>query len=105
MATDDTTSDEIEAPTPDREPTDDNRINHLFSAVAEHAETGDSELILREPFTGAGEPDRFRLRLWHPNSGETDIGLRYTPKQFEAFLHGLRMAYEGRISRRADTDD
>jgi len=105
MATDDTNSDEIEAPTPDREQTDDNRINHLFSAVAEHAETGDSELILREPFTGAGEPDRYRLRLRHPDTGETDIGPSRNRDEFEAFLHGLRMGYEERISSKARTDE
>jgi len=105
MATDDTNSDEIEAPTPDREPTDDNRINHLFSAVAEHAETGDSELIIREPFTAAFEPTRYRLRLRHPDSGETDIGPAAEREAFEAFLHGMRLAYRGRISSKADTDD
>lgn len=67
--------------------------------VKPDVDTGESQLFIHEPYTGANEPNRYRLRLRHPDSGETDISPALDAGEFEAYLFGLVHGLNGEIER------
>ena len=69
------------------------------------ADTGASELFLHEPFSGGNEPDRYRLRLRHPDTSVSDVSAAYDAGEMEAYLRGLEAGLGGRIeSKSADCE-
>lgn len=64
-------------------------------------EGDESELYISEHARGQDGERRLRLRLKHPDSGETDISPRLTPNELDTFLRGLDAGVSGKISKKA----
>lgn len=60
--------------------------------------------VSERPQDGEGRR-RFRLRLRHPDSTVSDVGLVHTAREMDAFLRGLSHGLGGTIERKADTID
>jgi hypothetical protein len=82
---------------------DENERRALFRVLAKQTDTGQSELLIHEPFRGPDEADLFALRLRDPeNGGESEIGGTYEHDAFCAYLRGLIDGARGEIAKKAD---
>ena len=77
----------------------------LDKRVRPVVDTGESRLYIHVPFTGPNEADRYRLRLRHPDSGETDISPALDAGEFESYLFGLIHGLTGEIEHHAHGTD
>jgi len=69
-----------------------------------YADTGASELCLHEPYSEGATPNRYRLRLRHPDTCVSDVSMAYDAGEMEAYLRGLEAGVTGRIERESGVD-
>lgn len=65
------------------------------------ADSGESELFLADVFVGGTEGYRKRLRLKHPDSGESDISPALPADEMVEYLSAMCKGYEERIEYEA----
>jgi len=76
-------------------------VGLLDKRVRPSVDTGDSRLYIHCPYTGPNEPNRYRLRLRHPDTGESDISPALDAGEFESYLFGLIHGLTGEIEHHA----
>jgi hypothetical protein len=81
---------------------EENERRSLLRVLDNQTDTGESELLIHEPFRGPGEEPLYRLRLRHPNSGESDIGSAHGHEAFCTFLRGLISGHRRDIEHTAE---